>query len=144
MNKEVEMVDNKNTTPCPTNFIGKHVKKIENLDGEIIAFNAMVTQVYKAYNDKPYYEVKLEGGNTIWIASLVNSGYEKEGSILRLLGYVSKVKSDDEFALKYNSEKYHILAFCIIDLDSKQMAMLPGSELQIKEWMGGRVPRAIK
>ena len=85
----------------------------------------------------------MEGGNTIWIASLVNSGYEKEGKIIRLLGYVSKVRND-EFAVTYNKTDYHILAFCVIDMDSKQMAMMPGSNLQVKEWMNGTIPKGEK
>lgn len=130
--------------PCPTNFEGKDLKKIKKLNGDIIAFNGLITEVHKAHNDKPYYQVKLEGGNTIWIASLVKSGYEKEGKILRILGYVSEVENDDKFAKKYNNTKYHILAFCVIDMESKQMAMLPGSELQIKEWISGKIPKAEK
>ncbi|WP_431157806.1 hypothetical protein [Winogradskyella poriferorum] len=129
--------------PCPTNFEGKDLKKIKKLDGEIIAFNALVTKVYSAHKDKPYYQVKLEGGSSLWIASLVNSGYEKEGKILRLLGYVSEV-GNDKIAKKYNNLDYHILAFCVIDMESKQMAMLPGSELQIKEWMNGTIPKGEK
>ncbi|NQX81120.1 MAG: hypothetical protein HRT66_03870 [Flavobacteriaceae bacterium] len=129
--------------PCPTNFKGNDLKKIKKLDGEIIAFNGLVTQVYTAHNDKPYYEVKLEGGNTIWIASLVNSGYEVEGNIIRILGYVGKVEND-EIVKKYNKTDYHILAFCVIDMKTKQMAMMPGSELQIKEWMDGKIPRVEK
>lgn len=139
----VEPVANSNTEPCPTDFTGKDLKKIKKLDGEIIAFNGLVTQVYSAHNDKPYYQVKLEGGNTIWIASLVNSGYEKEGKIIRLLGYVSEV-GNDEIAKKYNQTDYHILAFCVIDMDSKQMAMMPGSELQVKEWINGTIPKGEK
>jgi hypothetical protein len=57
------------------------------------------------------------------------------------LGYVSKVE-DDEIAKKYNQTAYHVLVFCVIELDSKQIAMLPGSELQVKEWISGRVPKA--
>ena len=129
--------------PCPTNFEGKDLKKIKKLNGEIIAFNGLVAEVHSAHNDKPYYQVKLEGGNTVWIASLVNSGYEKEGKIIRLLGYVSEVGKDD-IAENYNHTDYHILAFCIIDLDSKQMAMMTGSELQVKEWMSGTIPKAEK
>jgi hypothetical protein len=130
--------------PCPTNFEGNDLKKIKKLNGDIIAFNGLITEVHKAHNDKPYYQVKLEGGNTIWIASLVKSGYEKEGKILRILGYVSEVENDDKFAKKYNNTKYHILAFCVIDMESKQMAMLPGSELQIKEWISGKIPKGEK
>jgi hypothetical protein len=142
LENEVDKLSNeKSTTPCPTNFTGRDLNKIKKRDGEIIAFNGLVTKVYSAHNDKPYYEVKLEGGNTIWIASLVNSGYEKKGEIIRLLGYVSKAEND-EVAKKYNKSDYHILAFCVIDLESKQMAMMPGSELQVKEWMNGKIPKS--
>jgi len=27
-------------------------------------------------------------------------------------------------------------------MDSKQMAMMPGSELQVKEWMNGKIPKS--
>ncbi len=134
---------NRNTKPCPTNFTGKDLQKIEKFNGEIVAFNGLVTKVHLAHNDKPYYQVKLEGGSTIWIASLVNSGYEKEGKILRLLGYVSEV-GNDEFAKKHNETEYHILAFCVIEMDSKQMALMPGAELQVKEWMDGTIPKGKK
>jgi len=85
----------------------------------------------------------LEAGNTIGIASLVNSGYEKEGKIIRLLGYVSKVENDD-VAETYNNTDYHILAFCVIDMDSKQISMMPCSNLQVKEWMSGTIPKGKK
>jgi len=44
----------------------------------------------------------------------------------------------------YNNTSYHILAFCVIDMKSKQIAMLLGSELQIKEWINGKMPKAEK
>lgn len=135
--------ESEKNNPCPTNFEGKDLKKIKKLNGEIIAFNGLVTEVHSAHNDKPYYQVKLEGGKTIWVASLVNSGYEKEGRILRLLGYVSEV-GNDEVAKKYNDSDFHILAFCVIEMNSKQMAMMPGSEIQVKEWMNGTIPKGEK
>jgi len=144
LENEVDKVSSdKSITPCPTNFTGKDLKKIKKQDGEIIAFNGLVTQVYTAHNDKPYYEVKLEGGNTIWIASLVKSGYEVKDNIIRILGYVAKV-NNDKIAEKYNKTGYHILAFCVIDMKTKQIAMMPGSELQIKEWMNGKIPKSEK
>ena len=143
MDSSVETAAKSSLEPCPTNFKGKDLKTIKNLNGEIIAFNGLVIEVHSAYNDKPYYQVKLEGGNTIWIASLVNSGYEKVGKILRLLGYVSEV-GNNKIATKYNKTDYHILVFCVIDMDSKQMAMMPGSELQVKEWMNGTIPKGKK
>jgi len=135
--------ESKTKNPCPTNFESKDLKKMGKWNGEIVAFNGLVTKVNIAHNDKPYYQVKLEGGKTIWVASLVKSGYEKEGAILRLLGYVSEV-GNDEVAKKYNDSDFHILAFCVIEIDSKQMAMMPGSELQVKEWMNGTIPKGEK
>jgi len=135
--------ESKTKNPCPTNFESKDLKKMGKWNGEIVAFNGLVTTVNIAHNDKPYYQVKLEGGKTIWVASLVKSGYEKEGAILRLLGYVSEV-GNDEVAKKYNDSDFHILAFCVIEIDSKQMAMMPGSELQVKEWMNGTIPKGEK
>jgi len=138
-NEANKVAENQNIIPCPTNFTGKDLKKIKKLDGEIIAFNALVKQVSTS-NNKPYYEVKLEGGNTIWVASLVNSGFEVEGKIIRLLGYVSKV-GVNELSKTDKTNDYHVLAFCVIDLDSKQIALMPGSEVQVKEWMNGTVPK---
>lgn len=129
--------------PCPTNFDSKNLREIKKLNGEIVAFNGLVTKVHTTHNDKPYYQVKLEGGKTIWIASIVKSGYEKEGNILRLLGYVSKV-GNDQIAKKHNDSDFHILAFCVIEMDTNQMAMMPGSELQVKEWMNGTIPKGEK
>ncbi|MGL1889399.1 MAG: hypothetical protein OCD76_22985 [Reichenbachiella sp.] len=130
--------------PCPTNFVTNDLKKVKkNLDkwnGQIVAFNAMVEEVQKGYQDKPYYSVKLEGGGQIWIASLVTSGYETKGSILKILGYVGKT-GNDELAVKYNKSGFHVLALSVIDMTTKQLSMVPGSELQVKDWMNGQIPK---
>lgn len=139
----VKNTENSNFKPCPTNFTGDNLKNIKRLNGEIISFNGLITQVTTAHKDKPYYEVKLEGGNTIWIASLIKSNYEVKDNIVRILGYVSKVEND-EIVEKYNKTGYHILAFCIVDMNSKQIVLLPGSELQVKEWIEGKIPLSKK
>jgi len=143
LDNSIEPAANSVSNPCPTNFKGKNLNKIKKRNGEIIAFNGLITQVYTDQNDKPYYEVKLEGGNTIWIASLLKSGYEVKDNIIRILGYVAEV-GKNELAKKHNKTDFHILAFCVIDMKTKQVAMLPGSELQIKEWMNGKIPRSEK
>lgn len=43
--------------------------------------------------------------------------------------------------MKYNKSNFHILAFCVIDMETKQMAMLPCIELQIKVWRNGKIPK---
>ena len=138
----VDSVRNRNVKPCPTNFSGKDLKQIRELKGEIIAFNGLVSMI-RQVNDKPYYQVALEGGNTIWIASLVNSEQEKEGKIIRLLGYVSEIKDGDSVR-KFNRAEFHVLVFCVIDIEGKKMSMVPGSESQVKQWLNGEVPKARK
>lgn len=143
LENSIEPAAYNNKAPCPTNFMGKDLKNIKKLEGEIIAFHGLVTEAHTTPHEKAYYQVKLEGGKTIWVASLVNSEYEKEGKIIRLLGYVSEV-GNNEIAKQYNQTDHHILAFCVIDMESKQMAMMPGSELQVKEWMNGTIPKEEK
>lgn len=144
MDDSIESAVKSVENPCPVNFKSEDVKHIKKLKGQIVALNGLVNKVYAAHKEKPYYEVALEGGKTIWIASLVDSGFEVKGKILRILGYVAEV-GDDKIAKKHNDRNYHILALCVIDImDSKQMAMMPGSELQIKEWIGGKIPKARK
>lgn len=138
-----DVLEDESKNPFPTNFESKNLKKLKkNIDqwhGEIIAFDALVLDVKKGYQDKPYYKVRLLGGEEIWIASLVKSGFEKKDNILRILGYVSKIE-DFDIAEDYHKDKFHILAFGVIDMNSKGLSMLPGSEMQIKEWKNGKVP----
>jgi hypothetical protein len=58
---------------------------------------------------------------------------------LRILGYFTQTK-DDTITAKYNPHTYHVLAFGIINVETKQLAMVSGSEKQIKQWVEGTVP----
>lgn len=130
---------------CPVNFDSKTLKsakkQVEEWGGRIIAFDAKVIQVQKGHQDKPYYQVEIPGGRKLWVGSLVKSGYEQEGGQLRILGYFTKVKND-AVAATHNPHDYHVLAFGIINVGTKQLAMVPGSERQIKQWVEGTVPVA--
>ncbi|TKC10802.1 hypothetical protein FA048_11570 [Pedobacter polaris] len=137
------ITDIKAQNACPLNFGSKQLEKakhdIKNWNGKIIACDVEVIQVEKGYQSKPYYKVKLEDGGQFWVGSLVTSGYEKTSAKLRLLGYFSLVDKDD-IGNKFNKDGFHILSFVVIDLATKQMAMFPGSDKQVKEWMNGTVP----
>ncbi len=134
-------------TPCPLNFYDRTLDSakvdLEKWDGEIIACDVEVVEVQKGYLEKPYFKVRLENGGEFWVGSLVKSGYEIKGAKLRLLGYFAKIQKDD-IASKFNKDSFHILAFAIIDLATKQLAMLPGANLQIKEWLSGSIPKGRK
>ncbi len=114
---------------CPRNFDGKTFALIKNeiLNhiGEAVAFDSEVIEIEKAYNEKPYFRVKFENEETIWIASMLNQKCIKIGANLRLLGYIDSVKSDDEIGKKFNNDGFHILTFAILDLKTKKLGILP-------------------
>jgi hypothetical protein len=131
-NVDGSIVDTINT------YINKN--RIKELEGKFYAFDAKIIEVHKAHQGKPYYQVEFVNGNRIWIASLIKSGYEKEGKYLRILGILSEISEDDKIANKYNETKFHILLFALVDIESKQASMLPAAEEQGKEWMNGKIP----
>ncbi len=143
----LSIAENKAQNACPVNFGNKQLETAKldtkKWNGEIVACDIEVIQVEKGYLDKPYYKVRFEDGGQCWVGGLVTSGFEKVGSKLRILGYFSLLEKDD-IGNKFNIDGFHILAFVVINLATKQMAMLPGSDKQVKEWMNGTVPVAQK
>ena len=131
------------SNPYPTNFSSEEYKKakknLKNWNGKIVAFDGEVLEVQYPFPNKPYLKVKM-GNETLWVGSMVNSQYDKVGAAIRFLGYFS-LTSEDDFSKSYHKLGCHILAFGEIDHNSKQLAMLPGSEIQIKEWGQGQIPR---
>ena len=132
---------------CPVNFGHKNLieaqKNIKAWSGRIVAFNAKVLEVENGYQDKPYYKVEMDDGGQLWVGTLLTSGYEVIGKKLRILGYFSEV-GNDEIALKYNKNNFHILAFAVIDLESKQMSVFPGAKRDVADWVEGKMPMAHK
>jgi len=133
-----------NINPFPTNFTEKDFKKIKKWKSKIVALDGEVIQVEKSRQNTPYSKLKI-GDKEIWIISMIDSGFEKVGNKLRIVGYLMEIDSNDnEFERKIHKEKYHILTFGIVNLENKQLAYFPGSEMQIKEWMNGKIPSSEK
>ena len=133
---------------CPRNFDGKTFALIKNEilnhTGEPVAFDGEVIEIEEAYNGKPYFKVKFENEETIWIASMIKEEYIKIGANLRLLGYIDRVKSNDEIGKKFNKDGFHILTFAILDLETKKLGMLPEYKTQGMEWFNGKLPEKIE
>lgn len=55
----LESASNSNKEACPTNFTGSDIINLKKRNGEIIAFNGLVSEVHSAHNGKPYYQVKV-------------------------------------------------------------------------------------
>ncbi len=131
-----------NENPYPINFTAKDFKKAkkkpDSYNGKIIAFDGKIIEVKSLGENKPYLKVELENGQLIWVGSMVNSQYDKVGNSIRFLGYYSLIGENE---IEYNKLGFHILAFGEIDLKTKQLAFMPGSESQIKEWGKGQIPK---
>ena len=93
---------------CPRNFDGKTFTLIKseilNHTGKSVSFDGEVIEIEIAYNEKPYFKVKFENEETIWIASMIVDENVKIGAKLRLLGYIDSVKKDDEIGNKFNKD----------------------------------------
>lgn len=128
----------------PTNFDSKEYKQArkrpEEWNGKIVALDGEILEVKYPLPNKPYLKVRMGDGQVIWIGSMVSSSYDKVGNHVRFLGYFS-VTSKDDFSGTYHDFGFHIVAFGEIDHRTKQLAMLPGSESQIKEWSAGQIPK---
>lgn len=133
---------------CPRNFDGKTFTLIKseilNHTGKSVSFDGEVIEIEIAYNEKPYFKVKFENEETIWIASMIVDENVKIGAKLRLLGYIDSVKKDDEIGNKFNKDGFHILTFAILDLETKKIKMLPEFKTQGMEWFGGKMPDKIE
>lgn len=140
LSNSVEPAANNKIIPFPINFNATDFKKINKWKSKIVALNGEVIQVEKSRQNTPYSKLKI-GDNEIWIISMVDSKFEKVGNKLRIVGYLIEIdQNDNEFERKIHKEKHHILAFGIVNLENKQVAYFPGSEMQIKEWMNGKIP----
>jgi len=133
---------------CPANFDGKSFEVIKNEiqkhQGETVAFDGEVLEIMKGYNDIPYFSIRLENGDELWISSLVSDKYVVKGAKLRLLGYIEMVASDDEIARQYNTAGYHIRVFAILDHVTKQIQMSNAFQAEIKVWLSGKIPPDLK
>src|SRR5690606_9969345 len=126
----------------PTNFNEQDFKKIKKWKKKIIALEGTVVQVETSSKNTPYSKLRI-GNEKIWVVSMINSGFEKVGNKIKIVGYLIPVKNND-YESKFNQDKYQILAFGILDLNTNQLKYFPGSELQMKEWKNGKIPSGGK
>jgi len=132
-------------TKCPRNFEGKNLavakQQLQKRKGDTVAFDAEVVAIEKGYNDKPYFKVKLDNDENVWIASLLTGNHVRLGRKLRLLGYIDSVAGDDEIARKYNGDGIQIRVFAILDLESKNLQISDAFDAEAKEWLSGIIPK---
>jgi hypothetical protein len=144
LDNSVENASKTDTKAFPTNFSDKDLKKINKWNEKIIAFDGEVVRVETSRRNTPYYEMKL-GEKTIWVISMVDSGFEKKGNKVRVVGYLIPIdKSDNKYERQFHNQDYHVLVFGIVDLATEKLSYFPGSEMQMKQWINGQIPSSGK
>jgi hypothetical protein len=144
LSSSVETSSNSGVNAFPTNFTDKDIKKPDKWNGKIVAFEGEIKRLEKSTKNTPYYELKLNI-NSIWIISMIDSGFEKVGNKIRVVGYLLDIdKSDNDNERQFHNDDYHVLVFGVVDLMTKQLAYYPGSEMQMKQWINGQIPSSGK
>ena len=136
----VKNASDKNLKSFPTNFTERKWKRIKKWKNKIIALEGEIVEVRQSIRNTPYSKLKI-GEKEIWVISMVDSKFEKVGEKLKFVGYLFEIsENDNKFEREIHNEKYHILAFGILNVENKELAYFPGSENQIKEWINGKIP----
>jgi hypothetical protein len=144
LNQAIEESDSSNVQSFPINFSNKDIKKYKKWEGKIVALEGIIERLEISPRNTPYYKLKV-ADKSIWIFSMINSGFEKIGKRVRVVGYfLKKDKTDSQSENQFHTDGYHILAFGIVNVSTKQLAYFPGSEGQMKQWINGQIPSSGK
>ncbi len=142
ISKELEKPDD-GVVSFPTDFNEKKLKKAkkhpDRWNGKIVAFEAKIIEVYSKQDEMPIYKVRI-GEQFLIVSSAVRSGFEEKGSHIRTFGYLL-TESINEMT---KSEEITFLAIAVLDLRTEQLAYVPGSIMQVKQWINGQIPTAKK
>ena len=134
---------------CPRNLDGKAFttikKDIAKHDGDTIAFDVEVIKTEAGYNEKPYFQGQLDNGERLWISSMVSDSDVAIGRKLRVLGYLHRVHADDEIGKKYNKGGIQVLAFALLNTETKQLHFSDAFEKEALLWKSGAfIPKQKK
>ncbi|MEC5395909.1 hypothetical protein [Bergeyella sp. RCAD1439] len=131
-----------NAQQFPVNFDIDSLKSAkinpEKWNGKLISVQCAIKNIEKGPKKKPYYKCNIDNDNFIWIGSLMNDKDRlKLEENVRVLGYFSLIENQDKISTKYNTDKFHLLTFAVINLTMKKAYHLPGAETQFEEWKNG-------
>ena len=120
------------------------IQNINNWNGKIISLKGEITTIKKGYENKPYFLIKLGDSLSIWAGFLLNTNKNdiRIKDTVKILGYFTKVNSDDKVAKKYNKSNFHVLCFAILNLRNKKLLYHPGANKQVSIWARGKIPNS--
>jgi hypothetical protein len=133
---------------CPVNFTADLLSTMREVPsayyGKILACEGLILRVEKGYKDQPYFELRLKSSEeTIWVSGQVESGYEKVGTLVKVLGFFEKAAAGYK-PEKVHKDNYHLVGVAILDVVQRQMYMQSGQEGIVQQWLNGQIPVAVK
>jgi hypothetical protein len=133
---------------CPVNFTAELLSVMREVPsayyGKILACEGQILRVEKGYKDQPYFELRLKSSEqTIWVSGQVESGYEKVGTLVKVLGFFEKAAAGYK-PEKVHKDVYHLVGVAILDVVVGQMYMQSGQEGIVQQWLNGQIPVAVK
>ena len=127
---------------CPTNLDEQEIKILEKsinqYEGKVVAFDAVVLDIKVGNVNKPFYKVSI-GKEHLWVGDHGQMGDVKIGSSYRILGLIC-LWTDDALNEKYNDKKYFILSLAHIDMETKMASVFPVAKSAFDEWTKGEIP----
>ncbi len=119
---------------------------INNWEGKMLGFAGLVQEIRPAYHGKPDIKILLPNPNSgrryLWVSSYGKIEGLEVGNVIRVLGYLGRVK-DDDIALKYNDTGYHLLNICLLSISKKRYYFPPGAVKQCTGWKAGEHPETL-
>ena len=131
---------------CPTNLDEQEIKILEKsinqYEGKVVAFDAVVLDIKVGNVNKPFYKVAI-GKEHLWVGGHGQMGDVKNGSSYRILGLIC-LWTDDAINIKYNDKKYFILSLAHIDMNTKMASVFPEAKSAYDEWIEGEIPNVSR
>jgi hypothetical protein len=130
-----------NINSFPTNLDSSNFKKIKGRRKQTIAFEGIIIDVQRSYNNTPYYKIRLDTKNFIWTLMMYQNDVTTIGNKVRVLGYLDRIDKSNEKE-SYVEGKYMIIGFGLVDFENKLYLFLKGADNQKNEWLHGKIPSA--
>lgn len=119
----------------------------ENYSGKLISLEGQILRVEPGPKNKPMYQIGLAGPvpNNVWIGSLMfhKKGEYEPGQIIRVMGYLQPVATDDKWTQTVTKDRFHVLGFCFLNVTTLKGSYLPTGVKQCEGWQSGKQPSEL-
>jgi len=129
-----------NEKSFPTNISNENFNEINDFDGKIVAFDAVIERNEVSRNKTPFYKLKISD-NYLWTVLMFGNEVNKVGDTIRVVGYLRPVPAKpNKIEKAFLDGKYMVIAFGLVDFVTSNFLFLGGAGQQKQEWIDGKIP----